>query len=711
MSVSGISMSHRKSHRLLLASLLLVAGAGQHQQATAASAAAGNSEALQAATLIDGKTLYVRQCARCHQQDGRGIEDLYPNLRQSPELWTERSRPIVAVLAGRSGPLILENQSFNNVMPTHGYLGNETIASTLTYIRHSWGPGGQPYTVEEVAAERLKLLETHPGSDYTMADQSPLAEMSAEQYVTGDGPPMTVDEFSEALRLYYGHCTACHGVLRHGTAGSPLTPELMRERGTEYLQSVINYGSSSGMPNWGTSQALAPKEINLLARFLQHPVPQPPDMNLAAVRDSWHQYRSRKTRPEKISHDYDLQNLFVVTLHDLGEVAIIDGASKRIIGRVEVGRGPHRVSASASGRYVYVICRDGTLSMIDMFAGPPERVASVRVGYEARAAGASRYPGYEDSFVLAGAYWPPQLVLLDGRTLEPLRLISTRSFTAGGLRYHPEPRVTDVVGSRAHPEFISQIKETGHVYLFPYDRTDRLEVKDLETTRELRAGSFATNGRYFLTPADTNAISVIDTEQQTVVAEIPARVFSGGTGTSYIDAEYGPVWAVSTMVDSRILVVGTDPEGHPDQAWRVVRDVMGPGLGSMFLATHPESPHLWMDTPLSAEEQNAQSIAVFNKDALEDGYKMLPAAQWANLGPGPRRVLQPAFSQDGSEVWLVVWNPQDLNSAVLVIDDRQLTLKAVIRDPGLVTPTRIYSLAALMRAGQPQGGTGKESSR
>jgi nitrite reductase (NO-forming)/hydroxylamine reductase len=131
----------------------------------------------------------------------------------------------------------------------------------------------------------------------------------------------------------------------------------------------------------------------------------------------------------------------------------------------------------------------------------------------------------------------------------------------------------------------------------------------------------------------------------------------------------------------------------------------------MFLATHPESPHLWMDTPLSAEEQNAQSIAVFNKDALEDGYKMLPAAQWANLGPGPRRVLQPAFSQDGSEVWLVVWNPQDLNSAVLVIDDRQLTLKAVIRDPGLVTPTRIYSLAALMREGYPQAGTHKESSK
>jgi len=236
-----------------------------------------------------------------------------------------------------------------------------------------------------------------------------------------------------------------------------------------------------------------------------------------------------------------------------------------------------------------------------------------------------------------------------------------------------------VIGSRVRPEFISQIKETGHVYLFPYDRTDRLEVKDLETARELRAGSFATDGRYYLTPADTNAISVIDTEQQTVAAEIPARVFGGGTGTSYIDPDYGPVWAVSTMVDSRILVVGTDPEGHPNAAWRIVREVQGPSMGSMFLATHPESPHLWMDTPLSADEENSQAIAVFRKDALEEGYQLLPAAEWAELGPGPRRVLQPAFSPDGSEVWLAVWNPQDLSSAVVVIDDRQLKLKAVIR--------------------------------
>ena len=61
---------------------------------------------------------------------------------------------------------------------------------------------------------------------------------------------MSIEDFDAAQRIYDGRCTGCHGVLRHGTSGSPLTPELMRERGTEYIKAVIHYGSSAGMPGW-----------------------------------------------------------------------------------------------------------------------------------------------------------------------------------------------------------------------------------------------------------------------------------------------------------------------------------------------------------------------------------------------------------------------------------------------------------------------------
>jgi len=346
----------------------------------------------------------------------------------------------------------------------------------------------------------------------------------------------------------------------------------------------------------------------------------------------------------------------------------------------------------------------------------------VRVGYEARALAASRVEpasgASEHGFALAGAYWPPQLVLLDGQTLEPLRVLSTRSYAAGNGRYHPEPRVSDIAASPAHAEFISHIKETGHVYLFPYGGAgELLRINDLETVPELRAGGFSSDGRYYLTPTDSNAVSVLDVQARRIVAEIPARVFGGNPGTSYVDADLGPVWAVTTMVTDELIVIGTDPEGHPENAWQVVQQVTGPATGSLFLATHPGSRHLWMDTPLSAGAEHSQAVAVFRKGELAQGYRTLPVAAWSGLPEGPRRVIQPAYSADGREVWMVVWNPQDLGSAVVVVDDRSLEPIATIRRPELITATRIFSIGALraeavaseeVRGGKTAAGSGAE---
>jgi nitrite reductase (NO-forming)/hydroxylamine reductase len=648
---------------------------------------------------LGGKELYIAQCARCHQPDGAGIARLYPPLRDVTGLWTDRKQVIRALLAGRSGPVEVDGRLFDNVMPTHGYLANETIANTLTFLLREWGPGGAAFTPEEVAAVRLELLANHPGSDREGADPSPLADMRSVQYVTGDGPPITVEEFAEAQRIYYGNCTGCHGVLREGTAGNPLTPGIMRERGTEYLQAVINYGASSGMPSWGTTAVLTPRQINLLARYLQHPVPQPPDMDAYEIRDGWRLEQPPAQRPTTPEHARNLDDLFVVTLHDTGQVMLLDGPQRAVVGTVPVGRSPHRVTASASGRYLYVICRDGTLSMIDLYGDPPERVATVRVGYEARTVGASAYPGFEDRYVLAGAAWPPQLVLLDGATLEPLRLVSTRGYSSHGRGYHPEPRVADITGSPVHPEFVAGIKETGQVLLFPYDRLDPLQIHNLETVRELRAGTFALDSRYYLTPADSNAVSVVDLDDRRVIAEVPARVFGGGTGVAYRHERFGPVWVTSTLVENELLAIGTDPAAHPTTAWQIVERAAGPAAGSLFLSAHDGSPHLWMDMPLAPEPASSQAVAVFQRNALGQAPRTLPVASWSGLAEGPRRAVQPTFDATGTEVWVLVWNPQDQGSAIVVVDDATLAPKTTIRDPQLVTPTRIYNVGALRRRG------------
>jgi nitrite reductase (NO-forming)/hydroxylamine reductase len=59
---------------------------------------------------------------------------------------------------------------------------------------------------------------------------------------------------------------------------------------------------------------------------------------------------------------------------------------------------------------VYVIGRDGRLSLIDLWMEKPAVVAEIKVGSDARSVDTSKFKGYEDRYAIAGSYWPPQYV-------------------------------------------------------------------------------------------------------------------------------------------------------------------------------------------------------------------------------------------------------------------------------------------------------------
>jgi hypothetical protein len=93
--------------------------------------------------------------------------------------------------------------------------------------------------------------------------------------------------------------------------------------------------------------------------------------------------------------------------------------------------------------------------------------------------------------------------------------------------------------------------------------------------------------------------------------------------------------------------------------------------------------------PRMSELQNDELLAQVTEVA---GYKVLPIAEWANLGEGPKRVVQPEFNAAGDEVWFSVWNGKEQRSALVVVDDKTLKLKAVIDDPRIVTPTGKFNV-------------------
>src|SRR3989338_2566454 len=83
-----------------------------------------------------------------------------------------------------------------------------------------------------------------PGERYTPSLES-LKE--AEQPGTKPGDPqITKAEFDRAKQLYFERCAGCHGVLRKGATGKPLTPDVTKLNGFEYLRDFITYGSPPG---------------------------------------------------------------------------------------------------------------------------------------------------------------------------------------------------------------------------------------------------------------------------------------------------------------------------------------------------------------------------------------------------------------------------------------------------------------------------------
>ena len=70
----------------------------------------------------------------------------------------------------------------------------------------------------------------------------------------------------------------------------------------------------------------------------------------------------------------------------------------------------------------------------------------------------------------------------------------------------------------------------------------------------------------------------------------------------------------------------------------------------------------------------------------------MPIAEWADLGEGPKRIVQPEYNKAGDEVWFSVWSGKDQESAIVVVDDTTRELKAVIKDPALITPTGKFNI-------------------
>ena len=493
--------------------------------------------------------------------------------------------------------------------------------------------------------------------------------------------------------VYFERCAGCHGILRKGATGKNLEPLNSQKLGQSRLEKIISYGTEGGMVNF--DDILTKEEISNMATYIQQVPDTPPEWGMKDMMNSWKLLIKPEDRPKKQMSKINLPNVFSVTLRDSGEVALIDGDTKKIWGIVKTGYAVHISRMSKSGRYVYVIGRDGKLDLIDLWYEKPTVVATLKVGIEARSVETSKFKGYEDKYAIAGSYWPPQYVITEGDTLKPLKIMSTRGQDVDG-EYHPEPRVASIVATEGKPEWVVNIKETGMIKLVDYSDIKNLKETTIESAKFLHDGGWDSTKRYFLVAANaSNKVAVVDTKTGKLAALVDTKAKPHpGRGANFVHPKFGPVWATSHLGADVISLIGTDPAKHKQYAWKVVQELKNHGGGSLFTKTHPKSNNLWTDAPLNPEPEVAESVSVYDIRNLDKGAEVINIAKLAGLPESKaiKRAVHAEYNFAGDEVWFSIWAGKVEPSAIVVMDDKTRKLKHVIKDPRLITPTGKFNV-------------------
>jgi mono/diheme cytochrome c family protein len=109
-----------------------------------------------------GREIFLRICAACHQKDGDGKDGVAPPLAGSEWALTRGGhRLILIALNGLSGPVHVRDRDWNMAMPPwRENLSDDQLAVVLTYIRTQVGTNhAEAITPEMVAAARE---QAHP---------------------------------------------------------------------------------------------------------------------------------------------------------------------------------------------------------------------------------------------------------------------------------------------------------------------------------------------------------------------------------------------------------------------------------------------------------------------------------------------------------------------------------------------------------------------
>ena len=598
--------------------------------------------------MANGEVQFRQSCTYCHSFGGAPIEPPRPG----PDL--------MGIGTAFSDTWLGAWIDYPKEMIAAGAYDSDTLANF-------------PYAMPDLGHSPVDVWDT---VDF-LVSQEAIGPLQESQPVA-----LTAEQFEASKQVYFNNCAGCHGLYRTGATGPDIGAARSQAIGTDGLGAILRYGTPAGMGNFGQTGILTDEQITHLAAYLQLPPPDAPPLPMADIQASWDLVVPVADRPTAPQHSRNWQNYTGVILRDAGQVAILDGDTNEEVVRLSTGFAVHILRSSSTGRYFYAIGRDGLVTLIDLWTPVPTVVANVKGCHDARSVDASKFPGFEDSYIIEGCYWPPQYVVYDGLTLEPKQRVDVPMVDINGVTLI-ENRVASIVASHNDPVWVASLKEAGIVSIIDYSDPAGVNfpiVSNIPTAKFLHDGGFDHTGNYFLVAANaSNKIVVVDLVSQSLAATIDTgAVPHPGRGVNWFDPDYGWVNATSHIGEGKVTVYGADPVGRPDVAWQIVREITLPSSGSLFVKSHPTSPWVLVDMTLSATGDEKDICAISKATGTLDRCFAV-----ATNG----RAVHFEFNMDGSEVWVSDW---DADGAVIVLDSTTLT--EIRRFSNLPTPTGKFNV-------------------
>ena len=260
-------------------------------------------------------------------------------------------------------------------------------------------------------------------------------------------------------------------------------------------------------------------------------------------------------------------------------------------------------------------------------------------------------------YVLVGNYLPHSLVILDGRNLDPLRVIPVRG-DAGD-----SSRVSAVYTAPPRNSFIAALKDLPEVWEITYPEVAGDAAPDFGLIRirlDDYLDDFFFDQEYrHLMGAARNARNgqVVDLDARRKVSDLELDGMPHlGSGITF-EYEGRRVLATPHLQKSEVSVIDL-------ATWKTIKriETLGPGF---FMRSHENSPYAWVDVFFGP---HTDAMHVIDKRTLEIVRTLRPE-------PG-QTAAHVEFTRDGSHALVSLW---EMDGALMVFD--ATTLEEVKRLP------------------------------